>query len=51
MDFNFWFEMLDWLVRVGIDKIGIGVLIGLEDWRIDCFYVVVYFDYLEKIYW
>lgn len=51
MDFNFRLETPDRLARAGIDKIGIGALIGLEDWRTDCFYVAAHLDYLEKTYW
>ncbi|AEH31840.1 2-iminoacetate synthase ThiH [Vibrio anguillarum] len=51
MDFNFRLETPDRLARAGIDKIGLGALIGLEDWRADCFYVAAHLDYLEKRYW
>src|SRR5690606_27461837 len=47
MDFNFRLETPDRLARAGIDKIGLGALIGLEDWRADCFYVAAHLDYLE----
>lgn len=30
---------------------GLGVLIGLEDWRTDCFFTAMHLDYLEKKYW
>ena len=33
------------------DVIGIGALIGLEEWRTDCFYVAAHLDYLERTYW
>lgn len=41
----------DRLAKAGIDKIGIGALIGLEEWRADCFYVAAHLDYLERTYW
>ncbi|MDR9826940.1 2-iminoacetate synthase ThiH [Vibrio sp. FNV 38] len=50
-DFNFRLETPDRLAKAGIDKIGIGALIGLEDWRTDCFYVAAHLDYLERTYW
>ncbi|MGC9401856.1 2-iminoacetate synthase ThiH [Vibrio genomosp. F10] len=50
-DFNFRLETPDRLAKAGIDKIGIGALIGLEEWRTDCFYVAAHLDYLEKTYW
>lgn len=40
--------------RIGVadmHKIGLGVLIGLEDWRIDSFFTVLHLSYLEKKYW
>lgn len=36
-DFQYRLETPDRLARAGIDKIGIGALIGLEDWRTDSF--------------
>jgi 2-iminoacetate synthase len=41
----------DRLGRAGIYKMGLGVLIGLEDWRTDSFYCATHLDYLEKTYW
>jgi 2-iminoacetate synthase len=41
----------DRLGRAGVHKIGLGVLIGLEDWRTDCFFTALHLDYLEKTYW
>jgi len=35
----------------GVHKIGIGILIGLEDWRTDSLYNAMHLDYLEKTYW
>ncbi|AEA44788.1 2-iminoacetate synthase ThiH [Fluviicola taffensis] len=34
-----------------IHKIGLGVLLGLEDWRTDSFYCALHLDYLQKAYW
>jgi len=50
-DFNYRLETPDRLARAGIDKIGIGALIGLEEWRTDCFYVAAHLQYLERTYW
>jgi 2-iminoacetate synthase len=41
----------DRLGRAGIHKMGLGVLIGLEDWRTDCFFTALHLQYLEKTYW
>jgi 2-iminoacetate synthase len=30
---------------------GLGVLIGLEDWRTDSFFTALHLDYLERTYW
>lgn len=51
MDFNYRLETADRLAKAGIDKIGIGALIGLEEWRTDCFYVAAHLSYLERRYW
>ncbi|HIA12091.1 MAG TPA: 2-iminoacetate synthase ThiH [Flavobacteriales bacterium] len=41
----------DRLGRAGLHKIGLGALIGLEDWRTDSFFTALHLDYLEKAYW
>ncbi|MDF2155808.1 2-iminoacetate synthase ThiH [Vibrio sp. CAU 1672] len=51
MDFEYRLETPDRLARAGIDKIGIGALIGLDEWRTDGFYVAAHLDYLERTYW
>lgn len=35
----------------GLHKIGLGVLLGLEDWRTDSFFCALHLDYLQKKYW
>lgn len=50
-NFNYRIETPDRLGRAGIHKIGLGVLIGLEDWRTDSFFNALHLDYLEKTYW
>ncbi len=50
-DFHYRLETPDRLAKAGIDKVGIGALIGLEEWRTDCFYVATHLQYLEKSYW
>ncbi|OEE63560.1 2-iminoacetate synthase ThiH [Enterovibrio norvegicus] len=50
-DFAFRLDTPDRLARAGIDKIGIGALIGLDEWRTDCFFVASHLDYLERTYW
>lgn len=50
-DFEYRLLTPDRLASAGIDKIGLGALIGLDDWRADCFYVAAHLEYLEKRYW
>jgi 2-iminoacetate synthase len=35
----------------GIRKIGIGALLGLENWRADCFFAAFHLSYLQETYW
>lgn len=51
MDFYYRLDTPDRLARAGVDKIGIGALIGLDEWRTDCFYVAAHLEYLERTYW
>ncbi|AKJ43357.1 2-iminoacetate synthase ThiH [Pragia fontium] len=40
------------LGQAGIDKIGLGALIGLSaDWRTDCYFLAEHLSYLQKHYW
>jgi 2-iminoacetate synthase len=50
---NFYYRLdtPDRAARAGVDKIGLGVLIGLEDWRVDSFFTALHLNYLEKQYW
>lgn len=50
---NFYYRLdtPDRIGRAGIHKIGLGALIGLEDWRTDSFFCAAHLDYLEKKYW
>ena len=50
-NFNYRLETPDRLGKAQIHKIGIGVLLGLEDWRTDSFFTALHLDYLEKTYW
>lgn len=50
-DFYNRLEAPEKLGRAGIRRIGIGNLIGLEDWRTDAFFTALHLDYLEKTYW
>ena len=50
-NFNYRLETPDRLGRAGIHKMGLGVLIGLEDWRTDSFFTATHLSYLERTYW
>lgn len=50
-NFNYRLETPDRLGAVGVHKIGLGALLGLEDWRTDSFFNALHLDYLEKTYW
>jgi 2-iminoacetate synthase len=50
-NFNYRLETPDRLGRAGIYKMGLGVLIGLEDWRTDSFFSALHLNYLERTYW
>ena len=47
-NFEFRLETPDRLGKAGVHKIGLGVLIGLEDWRTDSFFTALHLRYLEK---
>jgi 2-iminoacetate synthase len=50
-NFRYRLETPDRLGQAGVHKMGLGVLIGLEDWRTDCFFTALHLNYLEKRYW
>lgn len=50
-NFEYRLETPDRLGAAGLHKMGLGVLIGLEDWRTDSFFTALHLSYLEKKYW
>ncbi len=50
-NFEYRLETPDRIGKAGIHKIGLGVLLGLEDWRTDSFFCALHLDYLQKKYW
>lgn len=51
-DFFWRLETPDRLGRAGIDKIGLGALMGLSDnWRVDCYMVAEHLLWLQQHYW
>ncbi|MDX3774534.1 2-iminoacetate synthase ThiH [Chromatiaceae bacterium AAb-1] len=41
----------DRIAQAGIDKIGLGILLGLADWQTDAIMLAFHLQYLRKTYW
>ncbi len=50
-NFSYRIDTPERLGRAGAHKIGLGALIGLDDWRTDSFFTAMHLDYLEKYFW
>ncbi|MBC7861607.1 MAG: 2-iminoacetate synthase ThiH [Bacteroidia bacterium] len=50
-NFDYRLQTPDRLGKAGIHKIGIGALLGLEDWRTEVFFLALHLRYLQKNYW
>ncbi|WP_153914541.1 2-iminoacetate synthase ThiH [Shewanella sp. TC10] len=50
-DFSYRLATPDRVAAAGVDKIGLGVLLGLDDWRLDALIMGYHLAYLEKRYW
>jgi 2-iminoacetate synthase len=50
-DFAYRLDTPDRVAAAGVDKIGLGVLLGLDDWRLDALLMGHHLDYLERRYW
>ncbi|MEC4112607.1 2-iminoacetate synthase ThiH [Myroides pelagicus] len=50
-NFEYRLDTPDRIGKSGIHKIGLGVLLGLEDWRVDSFFNALHIDYLQRTYW
>jgi len=50
-NFGYRLDTPDRLGRAGVHKIGLGVLIGLEDWRSDSYFTAMHLRYLSRTYW
>ncbi|GIV30358.1 MAG: thiamine biosynthesis protein ThiH [Bacteroidia bacterium] len=48
---RFRLETPDRIGRAGMHKIGLGVLLGLDDWRADSYFNALHIDYLQNRYW
>lgn len=49
-DFRYRLETPDRVAQAGIEKIGIGALLGLEDWRADSAFMALHLNYLKRRY-
>jgi 2-iminoacetate synthase len=50
-NFEYRLETPDRLGKSGIHRIGLGALLGLEDWRVDSSFVALHLGYLQRQYW
>ena len=50
-DFYYRLETPDRLGTAGVHKIGLGCLLGLDDWRTDSWFVGLHVNYLERNFW
>jgi 2-iminoacetate synthase len=50
-NFQYRLETPERLGNSGIHKIGLGVLLGLENWRVEAFYLALHLRYLRKHFW
>ncbi len=50
---NFHHRLLtpDRLGKAGVNTVGLGVLLGLEEWRTESFFLALHLNYLKKRYW
>lgn len=49
--FDWRLDGFDRMGKAGVHKIGLGILIGLEDWRTDATLMALHLRYLQKTYW
>ncbi len=50
-NFEYRLQTPERLGQAGVHKIGLGVLIGLEDWRSDSFFCALHLHYLSRKFW
>jgi 2-iminoacetate synthase len=50
-NYKYRLETPDRLGQAEAYKIGLGVLLGLEDWRTDSFFLALHLEYLKQRYW
>ncbi len=50
-DYRYRLETPDRLCEADVYKVGLGNLIGLEDWRVEAYFTALHLRYLENRYW
>lgn len=50
-NYRFRLETPDRAAEAGFRKVGIGALLGLDNWRTDAFFTALHLDYLESHHW
>lgn len=50
-NFDWRLDAYDRMGSAGVHKIGLGALIGLEDWRCEAFFMAEHLRYMQKKYW
>jgi len=50
-DYRWRIETPDRLAQAGVHKIGLGTLLGLEDWRVEAVFLANHLRYMGKNYW
>lgn len=50
-NYRYRLETGDRVCQAGVHKMGIGALLGLENWRTDAFFTALHLRYLERTYW
>lgn len=50
-DFGWRLDAPDRVGEAGVHKVGLGALLGLEDWRTECFFTALHLGWLERRHW
>jgi 2-iminoacetate synthase len=50
-DFDWRLDTFERMGTAGVHKMGLGILIGLEDWRTDAVFMALHLRYLQKHHW
>lgn len=48
---NYRLDAYERMGRAGIHRMGLGVLLGLENWRVDSFFTAMHLRYLQRKFW